>query len=97
MSAEVAAVVTLTPAMMAEAFWNMDCGDQAEFLDELARVIKEDHKTNRSAYSFGEMQWFYLADRLHSDEKYRMPREMLMAMAAPLYLNVLRVAEGGAA
>lgn len=96
MSAAVSAVVTLTPAMMAEAFWDMGSDDQSEFFDELARVIREDGKTNKSAYSMGELQWHYLAERMHGATQ-GTPRAMLMAIAAPLYLHVLRVAEGGAA
>lgn len=91
MSIQATAQVQLTPAMMAEAFWSMEDSQQAEFFDELARVIKEDHKTNSSAYALGELQWFYLADRMSGD-KFKEPRAMLMAMAAPLYLNTLRVA-----
>ena len=92
MSASVAAIVTLTPAMMAKAFWNMGSDDQAELLEQLALVIREDNKTNRSAYSLGELQWHFLAHDLQSR---REAREILMSMAAPLYLNVLR-ATGGA-
>ena len=90
------AKVQLTPAMMAEAFWKMGSDQQAEFFDELARVIREDHKTNTSAYSLGELQWFFVGDELLTP-KNKVAREMLMTMAAPLYLNTLRFAEGGAA
>lgn len=80
--------VEITPAMMAEAFWSMGSHSQAEFLDELARVIREDHKTNSSAYHYGELQWAFLADDLRQ-EKNAHAREMLMTMAAPLYWHTL--------
>ena len=89
------ATVRITPAMMAEAFWDMDANLQAEFFDELARVIREDHKTNRLAYSYGELQWHHLGyELLDRTTRNAQARNMLMAMAAPLYLNTLRVAEG---
>jgi len=87
------ATVQLTPAMMAEAFWQMSSSQQTEFFDELARVIREDHKTNTSAYSFGELQWFFVGDELLK-QKNKDGRHMLMVMAAPLFLNSLRLIEG---
>ena len=79
--------------MMAEAFWSMDCSEQAEFFDELAQFINQDKTPGASTYGLGELQWFHLAYHLQS-KKYKQPREMLMSIAAPLYLNTLRVAEG---
>ena len=74
--------------MMAKAFWSMGSEDQAEFFDQLARVIREDHKTNSSAYSLGELQWFYVGARMRGD-KFKDARDMLMTMAAPLYWHTL--------
>lgn len=90
------ASVQVTPAILAEAFWAMGSGQQVEFFDELARVIREDHKTNTSAYGLGELQWFFVGDEL-LQKKNDQARAVLMTMAAPLYLNTLRFAEGGAA
>lgn len=90
------ATIELTPAMIARAIWSMDSEEQAEMLNALAAVIREDHKTNPSAYSLGERQWFYLGDRLLNDPELDDARQVLMSMAAPLFLNVLRVAAGGA-
>jgi len=87
------AKVEITPAMMAEAFWSMGSHDQAEFFDELARVIREDHKTNSSAYHYGELQWFFLGDDL-KQAKNAHAREMLMTMAAPLYWHTLNHIQG---
>lgn len=87
------AEIEITPAMMAEAFWAMDAHSQVDFLDELARVIREDNKTNSSAYSLGELQWFFVGDVLR-EKKYKDARDMLMTMAAPLYLHTLRCARG---
>lgn len=86
------AEITITPAIMAQAFWGMDSVSQMEFFKELSRYIKKDQESgNNSAYSQGELQWFYLGDELSiigNDEA----RSMLMTMAAPLYLNTLRFA-----
>lgn len=84
------AEVTLTPAMMAHAFWGMGSELQTQFFNELAEVIKANHKEgNGSAYSLGELQWFYVGDELLKPQN-KQARDMLMTMAAPLYLNTLR-------
>lgn len=84
------ATVTITPAMLAEAFWSMPDDEQAQFFSELSRVIREDNESgNKGAYSNGELQWFYLGDRLRETGQ-DAARSMLMTMAAPLYLNTLR-------
>jgi hypothetical protein len=75
--------------MMAEAFWAMGSEEQVAFFDELARVIREDHETNSNAYALGELQWHFMCGGMEGD-KYRAPRDMLMSIAAPLYLNTLR-------
>ena len=95
---EATATVTLTPAMMAEAFWKMDDGAQLEFFAELSRVIKSD-----GGMWLAEMQWHALAHELMrplrgepagnlhaSDNKANAARDVLMSMAAPLYLHTLR-------
>ena len=82
--------VTITPKMMAEAFWEMGSDQQVEFFRELSRVIKEDQDNgNTSAYSQGELQWFFTGSIL-SKEVNKEARGMLMTMAAPLYLSTLR-------
>lgn len=83
------ATVQLTPAMMAEAFWGMGNNEQAQFFQELNAIVKHDYvtKPKSCAWSLGEMQWLYLGDTLNENKP---AREMLMAMAAPLYLNVMR-------
>lgn len=83
------AEITITPAMMAKAFWAMNSTEQVEFFRELASVIQADYdQGNRTAYSLGELQWFYLGDDMH---KSKPARDMLMTMAAPLYLHTLRM------
>ena len=84
--------ITITPAMMAEAFWGMECSEQAEFFDELAQFINQDKTPGASTYGLGELQWFHLADHLQG-EKYKQPRDMLMSMAAPHYLHTLLASE----
>lgn len=85
--------VKLTPAMMAEAFWNLSSGEQADFFDQLAMAIKQDHEGgNTSAYSLGELQWYYLGEELERPYN-KAAREMLMTMAAPLYMHTLLAIE----
>lgn len=89
------ATVSLTPEILAQAFWSMESTLQAAFFDELAAVIKRDLEDgNKCAYSLGELQWFYVGDELLKPEN-KQARDMLMTMAAPLFLNTLRVAERG--
>lgn len=92
----VSAAVQLTPAMLAEAFWELNSIQQAEFFQELNRVVNDDWKSKpgSKAWSLGEMQWLFVGDELETNKP---ARDMLMAMAAPLYLNTLRFAEGRAA
>lgn len=88
------AIVDLTPAMLAEAFWRFGSDEQAEFFAELAKVIKADHESgNKSAYSLGELQWFYVGDELKKPVN-KEARDMLMTMAAPQYMHTL-MATGG--
>ena len=87
--------VDLTPEMMAQAFWDMGSDLQIAFFDELAAIIQRDHRDgNSSAYSLGELQWFFVGDDLLKPEN-KQARDMLMTMAAPLYLHTLRAVEAG--
>jgi hypothetical protein len=91
------ASVNLTPEMMAQAFWSMGSDLQVAFFDELAAIIQNDHVSgNKSAYSLGELQWFFVGDEL-LNHKNKKARDMLMTMAAPLYLHTLSYVQGGAA
>jgi len=88
------AEITITPAMMAQAFWKMTSTEQVEFFKELSIAINEDHDGgNTSAFCQGEMQWHYVGRDLLQNENEE-ARSMLMTMAAPLYLNTLTF-EGG--
>lgn len=86
--------VQITPKMMAQAFWSMDSELQTEFFNELASVISQDHESgNTSAYSLGELQWFYVGHELLKPSN-KQAKDMLMKMAAPMYLHTLRYVEG---
>lgn len=74
----------ITPAMMAECFWQMGSDKQAEFFNHLHDVIQEDHKTNPSAYSHGELQWCALRLDLDKPENKR-GKAMHMALSAFAY------------
>lgn len=86
------ATVTLTPSMLAEAFWSLGSDEQAAFFAHLAKAIQADQDAgNKSAYSLGELQWFYVGEELLKPER-KKARDMLMTMAAPLFLHTLRAA-----
>lgn len=86
----VTADITIPPDTLARAFWTMASDQQVEFFAELAKVIKADHiGGNPTLYSLGELHWFFLEDDLMRPEN-RVARDMLMTMAAPLYLHTLR-------
>jgi hypothetical protein len=87
------ATISLTPEMLAQAFWAMGSDMQVAFFDELAAIIKKDHcDGNTSAYSLGELQWFFVGDELLKPNN-KQARDLLMSMSAPLYLNTLRYCE----
>lgn len=91
------AQVNITPEMLAQAFWGMESSQQVEFFRELAATIQRDLQGgNISAYSLGELQWHYVGHDLLKPEN-KQAREMLMTMAAPLYLHTLNYCERGAA
>ena len=77
-------VIELTPEIMAKAFWSMEDSQQAQFFDELAKVIEADHVENASAYGFGELQWCYLKDALRKPGMER-ANKMHMALSAFAY------------
>lgn len=76
------ALVELTPAVLAAAFWGMDSTQQAQVFAEL-------HKLGDTFSR--ECQWHYLGKDL---EKPGMDdaRGELMSLAAPLYWHTLRAA-----
>lgn len=92
MSKHVMATVVPNPALLAELFWSLGSDEQVEFFAHLAEVVKADHAGgNSSAYSLGELQWLYVGEELLKPEQ-KKARDMLMTMAAPLFLHTLRAA-----
>lgn len=88
------ATVQLTPAMLAAAFWDLSSDEQVEFFRALGDVIKADMDGgNPYAYAHGELQWFYVGEEIHKGVN-KQARDVLMSMAAPVYLNVLRHSGG---
>lgn len=89
----VAAQVQLTPEMLAQAFWAMSSDEQVAFFDDLAAIIRRDHKDgNTSAYAMGELQWNCVGHELQKTEN-AWARAMLMTMAAPVYMHTLMYCE----
>lgn len=78
------ATINITPQMMAEAFWGFGSDGQAEFFNCLHDVIQENHKSNPSAYSLGELQWCGLRFDLDRPENSR-GKQMHMALSAFAY------------
>lgn len=86
-------MIALTAADIAKAFWDMHSELQAQFFDQLGAVIEEDHKTNPSAYSYGERQWCQLKYELRQPGMER-ANNMHMALSAFAYDFVDRKPEG---
>lgn len=86
-------VVDITIDDLAKAFWSMDSRQQAHFFDRLGAAIEEDHKTNSSAYSFGELQWCHLKYELRKPGMDR-ANNVHMALSAFAYDFVDRKLEG---
>jgi len=77
-------VVSLTPEILAKAFWAMGSDGQAAFFDALGKVVEEDNLTNTKSYSYGELQWCYLKDELRKPGMER-ANKMHMALSAFAY------------
>ena len=69
------AEVSLTPQLMAEAFWAMDSQQQADFFAALADAVKR----TQGAYGYGEMQWCYMRDDIRKNKE---ASNMYMALSA---------------
>jgi hypothetical protein len=82
----------ISPETMGRLFWEMGSTQQVRFFEALADAIAaEQSKPRHNTWSNGEMQWVYLAEDLQRNEK---ARDMLMSMAAPLFLHTIRSMEG---
>jgi hypothetical protein len=72
------AQVQLTPELMANAFWQMDTEQQADFFHALAKQIQTQ---SPEAYGFGEMQWCALQTELRKPGR-ELANQMHMALSA---------------
>ena len=90
----VSATVSMTPEMMAKLFWEMGSTDQAAFFAALNVEIQTSHAADPKswAWGIGEMQWYHLARDMEGNKP---ARDMLMTMAAPLYMHTLTAAPWG--
>lgn len=70
--------IQITPEVLANAFWNMDTTQQADFFEALANRIEV---ASPHAYGFGEMQWCYLQDELRRPGR-EQANKMHMALSA---------------
>jgi len=64
----------ITPEVLANAFWNLDARQQAEFFEHLHDVT-----TEQSTYGLGEMQWCYMSNEINNSKK---AKEQACAMMA---------------
>ena len=90
----VSTTVSMTPEMMAKLFWEMGSDEQAAFFAALNVEIQTSHAADPKswAYSLGALQWYYLEKDMLNNKP---ARDMLMAMAAPLYMHTLTAAPWG--
>ena len=58
--------VPLTPKLLAEAFWNLDSTQQADFFSELHDILVGKEWPQ---HSLGEMQWMYMSDEIEKNPK----------------------------
>lgn len=54
---EITVTTEITPALMAKAFWDMSCEEQAEFFAELAKLTKDD-------LFHAQTQWLWMAESI---------------------------------
>ena len=73
-----------TPKQLAEAYWNLEDIEQAQFFAELFKVAG----MSESYFSF-ESQAFYLHDRIRNT-KNEEAKEALMSLAAPFFYYTLK-------
>ncbi|WP_122593217.1 hypothetical protein [Pseudomonas viridiflava] len=71
----------ITPEVLAAAFWGMDCVQQADFFQVLAKRIEQD---SPEAYGFGELQWCGLKQELRQPGR-ELANQMHMALSAFSY------------
>ncbi len=75
------AKIELTAEVLANAFWNMDTVQQADFFEELAKRIQSQ---SPHAYSYGEMQWCCLQDEMRKPGR-ELANNMHLALSAFAY------------
>lgn len=78
---ETKATVEITPARMAEIFWNMSDHQQADFFHELAGQVEAN--PGRCTYGMGEMQWCFMGQAIR--KRGRKAWEMFLAFSAFAY------------
>lgn len=76
--------VKLTPKQLAEQYWDMSSIEQTEFFSNLFDVSG----MNESYYAFESQAWYLEKDI--RDEPNNKAKEVLMSLAAPFYLTLLR-------
>ena len=78
----------LTPALLAKAFWSMDCDEQVEFFAALAAETQKSYEkslTDKNAWfhgEYGEMQWCLLKDAIAKNPE---ASKQYMALSAWAY------------
>jgi hypothetical protein len=78
---QIVSEVPIAPKLLAEAFWNMDSNEQAQFFAELHDILDG---LEWPAHSLGEMQWLYMAEDIEKDPR---AKRMACALMASIYLR----------
>lgn len=73
--------VTLTPKLLAEAFWGLDSTQQADFFSELHDILDGQEWPR---HSLGEMQWLYMSDEIEKNPK---AKRMACTLASHIFLR----------
>jgi len=81
---KVEATLTITPQMMAKAFWEMSSLKQVEFFESLHDVINSDTSKRSVIYGNGEAQWCYMGEDLRKNTK---AHDMATSMMAFVFLQ----------
>jgi len=71
----------LTPKLLADAFWDLDSVEQAQFFAELYELVAD---KPYPAHSLGEMQWISMSYELEKNPK---AKQMACALAANIYVR----------
>ena len=95
MKLDMCAEVEVDSQRLAELFWHMDSGQQAEFFGHLYDIIRRDNEAGKTWFANSEycdMQWFSLRDSVRKIENPRRRLKvanMIRAVAGQFFLYTI--------